>query len=69
MNVFLLIKYIEKQNSIFSTPKGLSTRLIGGNGHHEGNVEILVDGKEYRVCDDEWDENDASVICNMLGYT
>ncbi|XP_071479262.1 scavenger receptor cysteine-rich domain-containing protein DMBT1-like [Diadema antillarum] len=43
-------------------------RLAGGEGPHEGRVELLFDGRWSTVCDDNWDIEDAHVICSMLGY-
>lgn len=33
-----------------------------------GNIEILHDGKWGNICDDEWDLNEAHVICRQLGF-
>merc|ERR1712098_358839 len=41
-----------------------SAGLVGGPTAHEGNV--LINGRP--VCDDYWDNNDATVVCRMLGY-
>ena len=38
------------------------------NGHY-GNVLVKVSGQRWRgVCDDDFDMNEANVICKMLGY-
>lgn len=36
--------------------------------HILGNVEILHEGQWGNVCDDEWDNSEADVICRQLGY-
>lgn len=42
-------------------------RLAGGSTY-EGRLEIKVAGKWGTVCDDSFDNYDASVACSMLGY-
>ncbi|KAK3101030.1 hypothetical protein FSP39_000381 [Pinctada imbricata] len=46
-------------------------RLLGGQGRYEGRVEIYskAAGQWGTVCDTNWDDNDATVICKMMGYT
>ncbi|CAG7722759.1 unnamed protein product, partial [Allacma fusca] len=45
-----------------------SVRLVDGSHEHEGRVEVFHDDRWGPICDDEWDERDAKVICAQLGY-
>jgi len=42
--------------------------LVDGAEANMGRVEIVWDGIMGTICDDEWDNNDATVVCRMLGY-
>ena len=41
-------------------------RLVGANSTVEGRVEILHDGSWGTICDDNFDLNDAHVVCRQL---
>ena len=44
-------------------------RLVGANIPNEGRVEICMNNEWGTVCDNNWDSNDATVVCRQLGYS
>ena len=43
-------------------------RLKGSSFANEGRVEICINDTWGTVCDDYWDNTDATVVCQELGY-
>ena len=52
----------------FSCEDG-DVRLARGHTEYEGRVEYCLNNRFGVVCDDgQWDDPDAQVVCNQLGY-
>ncbi|PVD37785.1 hypothetical protein C0Q70_00386 [Pomacea canaliculata] len=53
----------------FNDTAGIQYRLVGGDRQGAGRVEISVGGLWGTVCDNNWDDEDARVLCRFLNYT
>ena len=45
-----------------------TARLTGGSGSREGRLEVYHNGTWGTVCDDQFTNAEAGVVCYMLGY-
>ena len=43
-------------------------QLVGTPLRHVGIVEICLNSHWGGICRDGWDNNDAAVVCNQLGF-
>ncbi|XP_062596611.1 neurotrypsin-like [Saccostrea cucullata] len=44
-------------------------KLVSGQTPTEGLVKVFYNGSWGTVCNDEWDDRDAAVVCFMLGFS
>ena len=50
------------------SPLNIDIRLVNCNGAHEGLVEVCYYDEWKSVCDDDWSDEDANVVCGSLGF-
>ncbi|XP_060574189.1 deleted in malignant brain tumors 1 protein-like, partial [Ruditapes philippinarum] len=55
-------------NDVSVKCEATKVRLFGGSGDWDGTLEINYEGSWRTVCDPYFGQNEARVVCNMLGY-
>lgn len=57
-------------NSLYFVTSGTSIMRLSDGAHPlEGRVEVNINGVWSTVCDENWDDVDAQVVCEMMvGY-
>ena len=57
--------YFAESSPLFN----VKARLVNGANQYEGRLEVLYNGTWGSVCDDNFDDRAAKVVCTMLGFT
>ena len=57
----------EPESANFSLCEDGAVRLVGGSNPLEGRVELCINNAWGTVCDDQFSEDDAEVICSQIG--
>ncbi|XP_019850360.1 PREDICTED: neurotrypsin-like [Amphimedon queenslandica] len=68
MKLLLFLFSIQMSYFLVNTCTTGEVRLVNGTTPDQGRVEICINGVWGTVCDDNWNYNNARVVCRQLGY-
>lgn len=67
--VYLVIFYIMVVKKWWISATDFPVRLVDGHGSaSQGRVEVFYNGSWGTVCDDNFNQSAAAVVCSHLGY-
>ena len=61
-------KSIQDFANYIGCPEQNAVRLVGGQNKFEGRVEVCRGGQWKTVCNGEWGDKEAQVVCRQVGF-
>ena len=67
LKVVCAVVHITDEDTEYSNCEDGDVRLVGGSNPLEGRVEVCINRAWGTICDNGFNNEDATVICNQLG--
>ena len=68
MQLMVMIIIIDAESLTEDNCTDGDVRLVGTPLLSQGRVEICIDSNWGTICRDSWDNHDAAVVCEQLGF-